>query len=272
MNWIYLALILVGTIFNIKKQRVCFLIWAITITGWAIIEFKEISIAQILAGMIFVAMCFYGWLAWGKQKEKEIVKKLISFDDIEELEKNDKKVVEQIKNTPLLSPETERKFKEKLAKEHSKELSKTLKECKKDLKEDRYWGIINELDWGREFRGRWLFKKLGKQLASTHYSDIEELEKFAKDKRKDLVSAIKIWEKKNNIQFPCGDDGFWDLTAHIVGLGKEEYYKNLKNPKLAYGRAKADDYKENFEYVFNYAKEAKKEEIAKVNSSSKNKK
>lgn len=47
-----------------------------------------------------------------------------------------------------------------------------------------------------------------------------------------------------------GDDSFSDLMRHIVGLGKEEYEKHLKNVNLIQKRADKGDFEECFTYCF----------------------
>jgi len=47
------------------------------------------------------------------------------------------------------------------------------------------------------------------------------------------------------------DDSFWDLTAHIVGLGENVYHLVLKYPEIAKMMADEQDFTENFEYIFN---------------------
>ena len=47
-----------------------------------------------------------------------------------------------------------------------------------------------------------------------------------------------------------GDDGFSDLVAHAVGLGKDVYSAVLKNPKLLMIPARENKYIENFTYSF----------------------
>ena len=57
--------------------------------------------------------------------------------------------------------------------------------------------------------------------------------------------------RRYKVEIPrVGDDGYSDLLRHIVGLGKEEYYKHLKNLQLVVQRAKNDDYCECFTYCF----------------------
>jgi len=49
-----------------------------------------------------------------------------------------------------------------------------------------------------------------------------------------------------------GDDGYSDLLSHIIGLGKKEFYRNIKNPKLAQKRVDASNYRESFSYCIPY--------------------
>ena len=45
-----------------------------------------------------------------------------------------------------------------------------------------------------------------------------------------------------------GDDGVWDLCAHVVGLGRSEYLNSCYNPEELIHRAHRRDYVENFGY------------------------
>jgi hypothetical protein len=50
--------------------------------------------------------------------------------------------------------------------------------------------------------------------------------------------------------YGVSDDGFNDLTAHIIGLGQGELKRVLNNPDLAKERADRGAYEENFLYCF----------------------
>ena len=56
---------------------------------------------------------------------------------------------------------------------------------------------------------------------------------------------------------PCSCDSFSDLLSHVVGLGKKEFSKVMKNPLLAYNRSMAkygtkEGYEESFLYAIPY--------------------
>jgi len=48
---------LVGVVLNIKKKRICFIIWAITNLSWAIVDFKANLPAQ---GVLFLVYFLFG--------------------------------------------------------------------------------------------------------------------------------------------------------------------------------------------------------------------
>ena len=68
MLWMLTLLSLVGVVLNIKKKRICFIIWAITNLSWAIVDFKANLPAQggIIPGLFFVWLC--GDLLSGKRR------------------------------------------------------------------------------------------------------------------------------------------------------------------------------------------------------------
>lgn len=49
-----------------------------------------------------------------------------------------------------------------------------------------------------------------------------------------------------------GDDGYGDLLHHIVGLGKEQFYKYANNPKMIEELAHSSGYEESFSYCIPY--------------------
>jgi len=114
--------------------------------------------------------------------------------------------------------------------------------------ENVYWDMINKLKWSAV--GGYLYKEKGEWL-KTNYSpeEIRQLQEFVKNKRSILVDKLTSIKT----QWGTGDDGFWDLTAHIVGLGKDEYYNSLNNPIIVSERVTKSDYKENFQYIFQYS-------------------
>jgi hypothetical protein len=70
-----------------------------------------------------------------------------------------------------------------------------------------------------------------------------------------LYNRLNDWEREQEDlgdpkDFNTGDDGFSDLISHIIGLGRSEYQAAMKDPMVAYERARARDYYESFSYVF----------------------
>ena len=49
-----------------------------------------------------------------------------------------------------------------------------------------------------------------------------------------------------------GDDGYGDLLHHIIGLGKEQFYKHINDLKLIEKLAHSNGYKESFAYCIPY--------------------
>jgi hypothetical protein len=127
---------------------------------------------------------------------------------------------------------------------------KVEKEPEKPLISDEgCWHLIHILNWGLDYN----FKrcKLELKLALTP-KEFNFLKDWVVAKRIALQKHLKTFAEGQGSGFTwgVGDDGFWDLTAHIVGLGKEVYLATLKHPILAKTRADEHAYIENFEYSF----------------------
>lgn len=119
-----------------------------------------------------------------------------------------------------------------------------------------YWKIIEFANWGK----RTDYKKIGKEMFSVFKPEIiKETEEFYREKLSELKDILKNHaEKKTGNRhgyYTVSDDGFWDLRAHIIGLGKEYYNQVLENPELAKELADNRGYVENFGYIFNYMDE-----------------
>ena len=70
MTWVLTVFSLVGVVLNIKKNRSCFLIWALTNTAWAYIDYKRNIPAQGSLFVIYVVLAFWGWFSWRKDANK----------------------------------------------------------------------------------------------------------------------------------------------------------------------------------------------------------
>lgn len=110
------------------------------------------------------------------------------------------------------------------------------------------WQIIEDLGWGTKSTD---CKKLGQYLRRIYPNHFDDVEKFVRNKQKILKKELDDWAEKHGDKrtyWGMGDDSFDDLTAHIVGLGKNKYSEIMKYPP----KAKDIKYEESFIYVFHY--------------------
>ena len=104
------------------------------------------------------------------------------------------------------------------------------------------WSIIRELKCTKDHD----IKRIRHYLAETYTRQkIENIWKFAVSKREELQSKF---DKEWLSSIPVSNDGWWDLTAEVVGRGRK-FYETITVEKLI-EMAKAMDYYENFEYSF----------------------
>lgn len=109
------------------------------------------------------------------------------------------------------------------------------------------WSIIEAIGWGTITTD---YESIQVALSKVYQNrKIESIGKRVHQLRRKLVDRVYDYEKQNGIEnlFQESGDGFWDVTAHIVGLGKAEYAKAMKDPS-AFAKLDAT---ENFEYGFN---------------------
>lgn len=67
MKIILTLLSVTGVILNAKKKRICFIIWLITNTSWAIVDFSHGLWEQGALFVVYVALAIYGWFNWKKK-------------------------------------------------------------------------------------------------------------------------------------------------------------------------------------------------------------
>ena len=66
--WTTSALALIGVLLNIRKNRICFLIWAITNAVWAVVDFKKKIHAQAALQLVYFFLSAYGFASWAMQE------------------------------------------------------------------------------------------------------------------------------------------------------------------------------------------------------------
>ena len=117
-------------------------------------------------------------------------------------------------------------------------------------KEDFIWDLIGTFNWYSLTKdyGFDANEKLKEILIDVNNTVlIKEMKNFIIDKRE----ALK--EKVGADVFIGSDDTFWDVTSHIVGMGKTMYEFAMNNPEVVNFVAMKKDYMENFEYAFDAA-------------------
>ena len=113
---------------------------------------------------------------------------------------------------------------------------------------ENFWALVEEIGWGTKTTDT----KLIKRTLRKEYNEvfIKSMKDIAIRQRRALATIMDEHALKEagsiGGYWNVSDDSFWDLTAHIVGLGKEVYDFICKNPIYA----KTIKYKENFEYSF----------------------
>lgn len=112
------------------------------------------------------------------------------------------------------------------------------------------WKKVESLGWAKDFD----YNRIQEEVKKNVYESFS-IQCFVKEKRKELVQAIEQYEKENEKLNIGSDDGFLDVTFHIVGLGEKEWKKAIKNPKLVEKRYNSkygtkEGYKESFSYCF----------------------
>ena len=122
------------------------------------------------------------------------------------------------------------------------------------LIQDFNWLDIESMEWYQLTRtyGNNANDKLREFLIENDFSaeKIAELKNFIVEKRSLLQEAIKSYVSEFGAEVYFGDDTLWDVTAHIVGMGKTMYEFALNNPQIINIIISNNDYVENFEYAF----------------------
>ena len=66
--WIMAAASITGVVLNIKKDRRCFLIWAVTNGGWCLYDFSIGAIAQAALFLVYFCLAIWGIYSWKTEK------------------------------------------------------------------------------------------------------------------------------------------------------------------------------------------------------------
>ena len=69
MTWLVTAFSLLGIVLNIRKNRLCFVVWFTTNTAWCVIDLHHGVYAQAALMATYAALSVWGLWSWRTQKE-----------------------------------------------------------------------------------------------------------------------------------------------------------------------------------------------------------
>lgn len=118
------------------------------------------------------------------------------------------------------------------------------------------WKLIEEIGWYWKAKEETPNDEVAKYLMENYSTnDIVELKNFVVRHRLKLQGFILGYCKSSPKEFRdrirLSDDGLWDFSSHIVGLGEVMYNYVIDHPDCIIELQK--DYVENFEYGFDKA-------------------
>lgn len=122
---------------------------------------------------------------------------------------------------------------------------------------EEFWTIVDQTGWrGLVASGvRRPYEEGGKRMLKL-LPTIDDMEDFChhfEEVRGQLTQALDQYEQETGKRVPVSDDGWSDLSSMVIGLGRVEFEKNLKDPSLLLKRANTDlstihGYVESFSY------------------------
>lgn len=111
----------------------------------------------------------------------------------------------------------------------------------------KFWSTTEPFGWGTKTTDSEAIKvALLRQLTPLEADAIRS--QFDK-----LTHALSQALRAKHIRLECGDDSYWDLMAHVVGLGRAEYEKALADPQLLKARCDSGKFTESFAYALPHA-------------------
>ena len=114
----------------------------------------------------------------------------------------------------------------------------------KPMDQDEFWSIVAKVDWDRH-RDVDLCKRLMRKLLPTT-EDMAAFRLKYDEVRSHLYWCIEQHEDKVGKLVGLSDDGFSDMTAHVIGSGRGVYQATCNNPAFAVQRANDRDFEESF--------------------------
>lgn len=120
------------------------------------------------------------------------------------------------------------------------------------MSESEFWKIVEDAGWGRSYKYDAIKKALMLKLKPKEADELNRMVGIMKGR---LSKAVEDWERATGEHLDAYGDSWGDLLAHVVGLGKREYERNLRDPSLLKKRYHQGKYVESFDYAIPTSKD-----------------
>lgn len=125
---------------------------------------------------------------------------------------------------------------------------------------DKFWHLVDEINWSDNCKNRGYEKIKLHMMKNLEHEWVKEASFIRCALYNEISECINRWEDDYG-QIEVSDDGLSDLINHIIGLGKKEFDRCMKNPALAKRRADRCDFVESFSYCFPHDNEYEKFQV-----------
>lgn len=71
MEWFITCFSIAGVILNIRKSKICFIIWTFTNASWMVVDFIRGIYSQSFLFFIYFILAIYGLYKWAKDEKHE---------------------------------------------------------------------------------------------------------------------------------------------------------------------------------------------------------
>lgn len=123
------------------------------------------------------------------------------------------------------------------------------------LPEEEFWAVVKKVNWGKDHDYKriikWFLKNTDQDFAKRFRTRLSFLRCALENAMEKHIKHCEIDGTTN--YFEGSDDGWSDMTHHVVGLGKTFYAKAMKDPSIL----KDLDYRESFGYGIPYDEDYK---------------
>ncbi len=68
-TWALAGLSITGVILNIKRKRVCFLVWIAANLGWVVVNLAHGIYAEAFLFLVYTGLAVWGFIEWGRAEK-----------------------------------------------------------------------------------------------------------------------------------------------------------------------------------------------------------